>query len=47
MEKELKIETAKSICPTPEKEQEYSELLQTKRNNQIKNDIDIDFTDKK
>ncbi len=47
MEKELKIETAKSKCPQTNKENEFEEFLQTKRKNVITETVDIDYSENK
>jgi len=43
MEKEINIETAKSKCSKIPVDAEYEQLFQTKRNNSLPQNIDIEF----
>lgn len=45
MEKEKKIEIAKSKCINVPVDKEFEELLQTRRENLVANDSDIDFSE--
>lgn len=45
MEKEQKIEVAKSKCINIPVNKEFEELLQTRRKNLVANDTDIDFSE--
>lgn len=47
MEKEIKIEIAKSKCKETPKDREFQDFFQTKRQNQLSKKVDINFNENK